>query len=147
MYRRSLESRMRSGTWRGVSKWSRCKDRYIGRLYSAIGKVLSDSDIFRSTGELREYGEEYWALMGFSGKEPGGGARPSQAQSELDKGFGARPPSPFLLHSPPFPPSPSWTRKEGVLLPVGVGLPFARPLLGRPPLLPCSFIYGGRGTP
>ena len=33
--------------------------------------------------------------MGLSGKEPGGGARPSQAQSELDKGFGARPPSPF----------------------------------------------------
>ena len=106
------------------------KDRYIGRLYSDIGKVLSDSGIFRSTGELREYGEEYWALMGLSGKEPGGGAHPSQAQSELDKGFGARPPSPFLLHFPPFPPSPSWTRKEGALLPVGVGLPLARP----PPL-------------
>ena len=36
------ESRMRSGTWRGVSKWSKCKDRYIGRLYLDIGKVLSD---------------------------------------------------------------------------------------------------------
>ena len=126
----------------------RRKDRYIGRLYSDIGKVPSDSGIFRSTGELREFaGEEYWALMGLSGKEPGGGARPSQAQSELDKGFGARPPSPFLLHFPPFPPSPSWTRKEGVLLPVGVGL-----LLGRaieragPPPPPLLYIRGG-GAP
>ena len=51
-------------------------------------------------------GKKYWALMGLSGKErqqPGGGTRPSQAQSELDKGFGARPPSLFLLHFPPFP--------------------------------------------
>ena len=73
--------------------------------------------------------------------------RPSQAQSELDKGFGARPPSPFLLHFPPFPPSPSWTRKEGVLLPVGVGLPLARPSLAGHPLPPVSFIYGGGGHP
>ena len=74
--------------------------------------------------------------------------RPSQAQSELDKGFGARPPSPFLLHSPPFPPSPSWTRKGGNLLLLGVGilLPWcAPPRVGL--LLPCSFIYGGRGHP
>ena len=46
---------MRSRTRRGVSKWSRGKDRYIGRLYSDIGKVPSDSGIFRSTGELREF--------------------------------------------------------------------------------------------
>ena len=39
MYRRSSESRMRSGTWRGVSKWSRRKDRYIGRLYSDTRSV------------------------------------------------------------------------------------------------------------
>ena len=38
-----------------VSKWSRGKDQYIGRLYSDIGKVPSDSGIFRSTGELREF--------------------------------------------------------------------------------------------
>ena len=57
---------------------------------------------FRSTGELQEYGEEYWALMGLSGKESGGGARPSQAQSELDKGFGARPPLPSFSSLPPF---------------------------------------------
>ena len=45
------ESWMRWRTWRGVSKWSRGKDSYIGRLYSDIGMVPSDSDIFRSTGE------------------------------------------------------------------------------------------------
>ena len=32
----------------------RRKDRYIGRLYSDIGKVPSDLGIFWSTGELRE---------------------------------------------------------------------------------------------
>ena len=57
---------MRSGTKRGVSKWSRRKDRYIGRLYSDIGKVSSDSGIFRSTGELREFAGRnigpYWAI-------------------------------------------------------------------------------------
>ena len=42
----------------------RCKDRYIGRLYSDIGKVPSDSGIFRSTGELREFAEEYMGLIG-----------------------------------------------------------------------------------
>ena len=34
-----LESRIRSRTWRGVSKWSRHKDWYIGRLYSDTGRV------------------------------------------------------------------------------------------------------------
>ena len=58
------ESRMRSRTWRGVSKWSRGKDRYIGRLYSDIGKVLSGSGIYRSTGELREFAREYMGLFG-----------------------------------------------------------------------------------
>src|SRR3954471_5923686 len=88
MYRRSSESRMRSGTWRGVSKWSRRKDRYIGRLYSDIGKVLSDSGIFGGTGELRKYGEEYWALLGHTEIEGKGG-----------KEGGAQPPS-----------GPNWTR-------------------------------------
>src|SRR5215216_4229318 len=57
---------MRSRTSRGVSKCSRGKDSYIGRLYSDIGKVPSDSGIFRSTGELREFSggsnEPYWAI-------------------------------------------------------------------------------------
>ena len=52
------------GDMRGVSKWSRCKDRYIGRLYSDFGKVLSDSGIFRSTGGLREFAGEYMGLIG-----------------------------------------------------------------------------------
>ena len=33
------KSRMWSRTWRGVSKWSRHKDWYIGRLYSDTGMV------------------------------------------------------------------------------------------------------------
>ena len=40
------------------------KDRYIGRLYSDIGKVPSDSGIFRSTRELREFAGEYMGLIG-----------------------------------------------------------------------------------
>ena len=35
----SSESRIWSRTWRGVSKWSRHKDWYIGRLYSDTGSV------------------------------------------------------------------------------------------------------------
>ena len=33
------ESRMGSRTWRGVSKWSRGKDWYVGRWYSDTGRV------------------------------------------------------------------------------------------------------------
>ena len=40
------------------------KNRYIGRLYSDFGKVPSDSGIFRSTGELREFAGEYIGLIG-----------------------------------------------------------------------------------
>ena len=67
---------MRSGTSRGVSKWSRRKDRYIGRLYSDFGKVLSDSGIFRGTRELWEYEEEVMGLMGQVVEERRQGARP-----------------------------------------------------------------------
>ena len=52
-------------------KWSRRKDRYIRRLYSDIGKVPSDSGIFRSTGELREYGGKVLGLIGPYKKERG----------------------------------------------------------------------------
>ena len=62
-----------------------------------------------------------WALLGLSGIEEREGKRgrhAPQAQSELDKEEGRRPPFSF---SPS--PSPTWTRKgRGVLLPVGVGL-------------------------
>ena len=66
--------------------------------------------------------------------------RPSQAHSELDKGFGARPLSPFL------PPLLRGQGKEGVLLPVGVGLPLARlSLAGH--LLPLLLYIRGQGHP
>src|ERR687897_1841551 len=93
MYRRSSESRMRSGICRGVSKWPRRKDRYIGRLYSDFGKVPSDSGIFRSTGELREF------VLGLNGPYGKG-----------EKGLKRWPrPSPWS--------GPNWTREGGRLLP------------------------------
>src|SRR5215216_3830664 len=74
------DSRMRSRTWQGVSKWSRGKYSYIGRLYSEIGMVPSDLGIFRSTGELREFTrEKLWALWAIRGKHTspqGAGAPP-----------------------------------------------------------------------
>ena len=143
MYRRSSKSRMRSGTRRGVSKWSRRKDRYIGRLYSEFGKVPSDSGIFWSTGELREFaGEKYWALLGHTGKREGlprAGRAPPQGLVRIGLGGGAAPLPCFLLllHGR----TPSWTRKGGILLPLGRAIERAGP-----PLLH-SFIYGGRGHP
>ena len=102
-----LESRMRSGTWRGVSKWSRRKDRYIGQLYSDFGKVPSDSGIYRSTEELREFAwEKCWALLGHTGKRVGlpmAGRAPPQGLVRIGLGRGAAPPPsfpslfPFLL--------------------------------------------------
>ena len=65
----------------------RRKDSYIGRLYSDIGKVPIDSGIFRSTGELLEYGERSIGPHGPSGgrEEAGQGmARAPLAQTELD---------------------------------------------------------------
>ena len=96
MYRRSSESRMRSGTWRGVSKWPRRKDRYIGRLYSDIGKVPSDSGIFRSTGELREFVLGLNGPYGKGEKGPKGWPHPSPWTSPNWTREGA-PPSFFLL--------------------------------------------------
>src|ERR687897_3360082 len=126
MYRRSSESRMRSGICRGVSKWSRRKDRYIGRLYSDFGKVPSDSGIFRSTGELREY---VLGLIGPYGKE--------------EKGPQGWPhPSPWS--------GPNWTREGGRPLPsFSFSLLFSYsnkerrsptpPPLARPPPRPAAF--------
>ena len=80
---------MRSGTWRGVLKWSRRKDLYIGQLYSDIGKVPSDSVIFRSTGELRKF------ILGLNGPYGKG-----------EKGLKRWPhPSPWS--------GPNWTREGG----------------------------------
>src|SRR5215216_1995749 len=63
------ESRMRSWTWRGVSKWSRGKDSYIGRLYSDIGMVPSDSGSLSEFQGVTGIPGKLWALMGPSGKE------------------------------------------------------------------------------
>ena len=97
-------------------------------------------------GVPESYGNSYWALMGHTGKErkaPKGGRTPPHGLVRIGLGRGG---APFLLSPSPFP-FPTPTRKGGVLLPVGVGLPPWRALLlGRPPR-PCSFIYGGRGTP
>ena len=137
---------MYRGHDRGVSKWSRRKDRYIGRLYSDFRKVPSDSGIFRSTGELREFAGEYMGLIGpygNRGNRPKGRRRAAPLWSELDKGCGP----PFLPPLPLFPPSPTPTRKGGVLLPVGVGLPPWRALLlGRPPPPLLLYIRGQGGT-
>ena len=45
------EFRLRSQTWRGVSKWSRHKDQYIGQLYFDFGMVPGE------IGILPEYRE------------------------------------------------------------------------------------------
>ena len=132
MYRRSSESRMRSGTWRGVSKWSRRKDRYIGRLYSDIGKVPSDSGIFRSTGELREFVLRLNGPYGKGEKGPKGWPHPS----------------PWT--------SPNWTREGGRPLPsFSFSLPLFLLLLGGgllllarqqgPAGLPLAPLYTGAG--
>ena len=143
MYQRSSESRMRSETCRGVSKWSRRKDRYIGRLYSEFGKVSSDSGIFRSTGELREFAGEYMGLIGpygNRGERLKGRRCAAPLWSELDKGC-----SPLFL--PPLPLFPSLLLQQGrggVLLPVGGGLLLARPSWPAEPL-PLAPLYTGAG--
>ena len=146
MYRRSSESRMRSRTLRGVSKWSRRKDRYIGRLYSDIGKVSSDSGIFGVPGSYWNSPGEVLGLIGpygNRGERPKGRRRAAPLWSELDKGCGPLFLPPLLL----FPPFPTPTRKGGVLLPVGLGLLMGRTKGGRPLPLLHSFIYGEGGTP
>ena len=77
----------------------RRKDRYIGRLYWDIGKVPSDSGIFRSTGELREFAGEYMGLIGRQGKERGEAARPPRPSPNWTRGRGCAPS--FLLFSSP----------------------------------------------
>ena len=119
MYRRSSESRMRSGIWRGVSKWSRRKNRYIGRLYSDFGTVPSDSGIFRSTGELREF------VLGLNGPYGKG-----------EKGLKRWPhPSPWS--------GPNWTRGAAPLSFSLSGMPPAPVSKGARGRLPAK----GRGAP
>ena len=97
----------------------RCKDRYIGRLYSDIGKVPSDSGIFGSTGELREF------VLGLNGpyrkgeKASKGGRTPSHGLVRIGLERGGAPflPSPF-----PFPFLSSYSYyMEGLLVLLGKG--------------------------
>ena len=121
---------MRSGTWRGVSKCLRHKDRYIGRLYSDIGKVSSYSGIFWSTEELREfllglngpYGKGEKGLKGWPYPSPWAGPNWTREGGRPLPSFSFSLPFPFLLLLL-LGRAPSSTRKGGILLPVGVGLP------------------------
>ena len=136
-------------------KWSRRKDRYIGRLYSDIEKVPSDSAIFWSTGELREFAEEYMGLIrpcGNRGERPKGRRPAPPLWSELDKGGSPLFLLPLLLFPSPTRKGgvllllfPSPTRKGGVL---GSRTPPLVRLLHRPATFPLAPIYmGAGGTP
>ena len=61
------ESRMRSRTWRGVSKWLRGKYSYIGRLYThtrMVPKRFGDFSEYRDvTRTLRGSFGPTWALL------------------------------------------------------------------------------------
>ena len=82
--------------------------------------------------------------MGHTGKErkaSKGGRTPPHGLVRIGLGKGG---APFLLSPSPFP-SPTPTRKGGVLLPVGVGLPpWARHLSLAVPL-PLAPLYTGAG--
>ena len=125
----------------------RRKDQYIGRLYSDIGKVPSDSGIFRSTGELQEFVLGLNGPFGKGEKGLKGWPHPFPWAGPNWTREGVAPPS-FLLPLLLLPSLPSWKRKG---TPTRIGNPSWTPpigahLLGRPPLPP-SFIYVGRGTP
>ena len=130
-----------------VSTISRRKDRYIGRLYSDIGKVPSDSGIFRSTGDLREFAGEYMGLIGLYGNrgERPKGKRPAHPPSRPNWTRGAAPFSFSLSPSFHF----SYSNKEGGSPTPGgsrtpLGAPPPRPAAPPPSLL---YIRGQGGTP
>ena len=118
-----------------------------GRLHSDTRMVQVISDKFRSTGGYQNPPGKLLGLMGLMVEER------RQAKvwhaplgpNRIGLGLGGGPPFPSLL--PLLPSSPTWTRKGGNLLLLGVGIPpWARPLWPALLLLP-SFIYGGRGHP
>ena len=146
MYRRSSESRMR---------WGHDKESRNGRdvKIDILDDYIRSSERFRVIrvffGVPESYGNSpgsIWALLGHTGieergRKEGGAQPPSDPNWTRDAA-----PLSFLL-SPSFPPSPTPTRKEGVLLPVGVGLPPWRALLlGRPPP-PLLLYIRGQGAP
>ena len=98
-------------------------------------------------GVPESYGNSYWALMGHTGKERNaskGGRTPPHGLVRIGLGKGG---APFLLSPSPFP-SPTPTRKGGVLLPVGVpgvGLPPYGAPLPLADCLPLAPLYTGAG--
>ena len=91
--------------------------------------VPSDSGIFGSTGELREFVLGLNGPYGKGEKASKGGRTPPHGLVRIGLGRGR--PLPAFSFSLPFPSllllllgrAPSSTRKGGILLPVGVGLP------------------------
>src|SRR3954464_2494308 len=109
-------------------------------------------------GVPKSYGNSDWASLGHTGKGekgPKGGRAPPLALVRIGLGKGGAPFLPSFSFSLPFPSlllplhgrTPSWTRKGGILLPVGVGLPLARPNIGRPPPSLAPLYMGAGGTP
>ena len=83
----------------------------------------------------------YWAL----GERERRGCAP-QGLVRIGLGGGAAPLLPSLLFSLCFSPTPT-TWKGGILLPMGVGLPLARPPPGRPPPPPLLLYIRRKGHP
>ena len=119
-----------------------------GYVWTSEGFRVS-LDEYRSTGGLPEPPGECNGPHGPWWREEGAaraGRAPPPPLVRIGQGGGAAPPFPSSL-PPPSPLLLIQQGREGVLLPVGVGFLLARPSPGRPPLPPCSFIYGGRGHP
>src|SRR3989337_750350 len=131
---------------RGVSECPRGKDRYIGRLYSDVGKVPSDPGIFRSTGELREYREKVMGLIGPCGKErgqPWAACASPPLGPKWTRGGGPHPLS-YSLSPSSFPPCRRSPTRGGSPTPSRTPpSPWCASSRGRPPP---SFIYRG-GAP
>ena len=99
------ESRMRSRTWRGVSKWSRGKDWYIGRLHTdteMVPKKIGDFSEYReATGTPGKVNWAYWAIVE-RGRLPHEVA-PPKPNPNWTRGGGAAPLSFSLCPLSPFP--------------------------------------------
>ena len=94
----SSEFRMWSRTWRGVSKWSRHEDWYIGSLCLDIGSVSGEIGILPEyrevTGTPRGLNGPTWALVEIEGSKGSVGHAP-QGPNRI--GLGQRGPAPSFL--------------------------------------------------
>src|SRR3954464_5528712 len=100
MYRRSSQSRMRSGTWRGVSKWPDVKidilDDYI-RTSERFRVIRVFSEVPGSYGNTWK---KQWALMGLSGKDQEVARAPPKPSPNWTRGLGRGPSLPSFPSSP-----------------------------------------------